>query len=343
MTKPGAPAEDASRPTPEAAESTQVAAAPTEHTPAAQTTVPPVAKPATTTAPEAKAAPEPNMLSRMRSKVTETLGLDEPERAPRRQEAAPQNSAGGEKNSEQPRVTIGRSTPPPKQALLTAVVPAKPSESWRHTPVTPLATPHLQGVVFTLGTSVKLGQGLGPPESAKVRCVVKNYWKAHFCLEAIAWPERLARIFEINTVLYKGNQVIVRYDEGKATRIYALFPTESFADVAAHFQERFGPPTATPRRAVAQFGAPQQTNPTVQWTTVNPPSQDVDVLEIRTFDDASGVLPNFNLGMIELYRADTPTIFGHLYTSDLMILRRKQSAPRSLSSARKSKSVPAKR
>ena len=197
--------------------------------------------------------------------------------------------------------------------------------------------------MFTLGTSQNLGQGLGPAGSARTRCVVKNYWKAHFCLEAIDWPEILGPVFEINTVLYKGKQVIVRYDEGKATRFYALFPSDSFTDVAAHFKERYGPPTATPKRVVAEFGAPRRANPTVQWTSADPASQELNVLEIRTFDDASGVLPNFDLGVIELYRAGAAPIFGHLYTSDLMILRMKQPVPRTRSSAKTASSAPAKR
>ena len=341
MAKPGAPAADAPRPTPAAPESAQTAAAPAEPTPATPAAMPEVSA-APAAAPEAEAAPEPNLLSRVWSTMTKSLGLGEPGKTRREQEAAPRNSAGSEENREQPPATDASPPPPPKPARLAAADPARPAESEQPAPVTPPASPHLRGVVLTLGTSLKLGQSLGPAESAKARCVAKNYWKAHFCLESIDWPERLAKIFEINTILYKGNQVIVRYDEGQSTRFYALFPTESFAAVAAHFKERFGPPTAEPRRVVAEFGAPRRANPTVQWTSADPPSQYLNVLEVRTFDDASGVLPNFDLGVVELYRAGAAPIFGHLYTSDLMILRMKQ-APHTLSSAKSPKSAPAKR
>jgi len=149
-------------------------------------------------------------------------------------------------------------------------------------------------------------------------------------LETISWPESIAQKFNINAILYKGKQVVGRYDESKATRFYALFPTEHFADVAAHFKERFGPPTAKPRRVAIEFGAPRRANPTVQWTSINPPPQGINVLEVRTFDDTSGVLPNFDLGVVELYRPGAPNIFEHLHTSDLSILRMKQSSPPSL-------------
>ena len=347
VAKPSAPADDAPRPTPAAPESTQTEAAPAGPAPAAPVAARPAAEPARAAAPETEAAPEPNLLSRVWSSVTDSLGLGEPEETRQQQEAAPRNSAASENDRQQPPVTDAGPPPPVEQARLAAAAPARPLESMPQAPVTPPVTPpvspHLKGVVLTLGTSLKLGQGLGPAESAKARCVIKNFWKAHFCLEAIDWPESIARIFEINTILYKGKQVIVRYDEGKATRFYALFPTESFADVAFHFKARFGPPTAAPKRVVAEFGAPRRDNMTVQWTSTDPASQDVNVLEVRAFDDASGVLPNFDLGVVELYRAGAPKIFGHLYTSDLMILRMKQSSPHALSSSRKSKSAPAKR
>ena len=341
--RPGQPAQDAPRAAPAAVESTQVVATPAERAPAVPATARPVAKSAAAATPVTEAAPEPNLLSRVWSKVTESLGLDAPEKPDQEPQVSPQYSASS-REIRVPRPAMSKSSsPPPQKARVAKAEPTEPLESTRPAPVTPPTSPHLRGVEFTLGTSLKLGQGHGPVESARTRCVAKNYWKALFCLEAIDWPKSLAPIFEINTLLYKGKQVIVRYDEGKATRFYALFPSESFTDVAAHFQQRYGPPTATPKRVVTEFGAPRRANPTVQWTSADLASQELNVLEIRTFNDASGVLPNFNLGVVELYRADAAPIFGHLYTSDLMILRMKQSSPHTLPSAKKSSSAPAKR
>ncbi len=127
--------------------------------------------------------------------------------------------------------------------------------------------------VLTLGESVYITAAM-PPEPAdpseRSFCVKKNRGAVVFCVEPVDWPAKLARQLRVNSVMYQGAQAIVRYDDGLATRVHAIFPAEAFGVLLAHYTQRFGNPTATSERAIAPFGQPRQPNQVVSWQRMVP-------------------------------------------------------------------------
>ncbi len=198
----------------------------------------------------------------------------------------------------------------------------------------PLPETVLKGVTLSLGQSVSLensyppmGNGIDPHN----RCVKKNRGTTLFCLEAVDWPEKMQADFLVPTILYTGQKAIARYDQGIASRFHALFPTESFARVAAYFHERFGKPTNVWNRSIAPFAQPRQDNPTLAWQSLDPETQVVTVLEIRKYDDSRGGFPDTKRGAVMLYLANTPPIFPQVSSHELMRLSRSRMAPPSAS------------
>lgn len=190
------------------------------------------------------------------------------------------------------------------------------------TAVVPPASPRkLPDAVLTLGESVQLSAATPPePEDPGERnfCVRKNRGAVVFCVEPVDWPTSLAPQMQVSSIMYQGAQAIVRYDDGMATRIHAIFPTASFAALADYYTRRFGKPTATGQRTIAPFAQPRQKNQVVSWQRTDPLTRRRTTLEICKFDDTRGGFPDLRHGAIVLYDAASPPIFPVLSTLDLM-------------------------
>lgn len=175
--------------------------------------------------------------------------------------------------------------------------------------------------VLTLGQSIYITAAM-PPESADPSernfCVKKNRGAVVFCVEPVDWPAKLSRQLRVNSIMYQGAQAIVRYDNGTATRIYAIFPTETHTALITHYTQRFGKPTATSEHAITPFAQPRQSNKVVSWQRIDPLTHEKTTLEIRRYDDTRGSFPDMRYGAILLYNTASPPIFPVLSTLDLM-------------------------
>lgn len=168
----------------------------------------------------------------------------------------------------------------------------------------------LDKVALALGRSAGLGKAApSTPEEpeAGVRCVQTAGGATVVCMEPVDWPEEMAPLVQVKSGMYQGARALVRYDDGKATRLHALFPTDSFDAVVAFLTRRFGPPVKTLDR-----GAAGRTNPTALWMSVDPVTDQVVALEVRKFDDVRGAFPDTARGAMMLFPAATAPVFPRL-------------------------------
>ena len=175
------------------------------------------------------------------------------------------------------------------------------------------------GVSLSLGESVALGRSR--PDAAAQRAVRKKGGRVVFALEAVEWPEDLAGAFAAGTAAIPGGTAVVRYDEGAVTNVRANFDWGAFDAVALHFERKFGPPIELREREIAAPGSGKRANPTAVWRSVDPETERVTTLEVRTFDDARPGFPDTRLGVVLLYRDDSLPIFPELSSLDLMMMR----------------------
>lgn len=187
-----------------------------------------------------------------------------------------------------------------------------------------LSRTSLSGVSLTLGESVSLENSLPPDGGSDEdnRCVKKNRGTTLFCIEPVDWPDALKGKFTVPTILYTGPMAIVRYDQGTASRLHSLFPSDDFEAVVQYFTKRFGPPTEIWKRSIAPLAQPRRENPTVAWRNRDPKTNAVTILELRQFDDTRGGFPDTQRGAAMLYLANSPTIFPQVSSHELMRLKR---------------------
>ena len=165
----------------------------------------------------------------------------------------------------------------------------------------------LDKVALTVGQSAALGKAAPPaPEEpeAGARCVQTAGGATVVCVEPVDWPVEVAPLVQVNSGMYRGAQALVRYDDGKATRLHALFPTQSFDAVVAFCTRRFGPPVKTLDRGTA--GRP---NPTALWMSIDPVTDRVVALEIRKFDDVRNAYRDTDHGAMMLFPASAAPVF----------------------------------
>ena len=200
---------------------------------------------------------------------------------------------------------------------------AKPPRRDRPRPAM-LSRTSLSGVTFALGESVNLENSLPPDGGIDTinQCVKKNRGTTLFCVEPIDWPDALKAKFVVPTILYTGPMAIVRYDQGSASRLHALFPSAEFSTVIDYYQKRYGDPTEIWKRSIAPLAEPRRDNPTVAWRSRDPKTNAVTILEIRQFDDTRGGFPDTNRGAVMLYLANSPSIFPQVSSHELMRLKR---------------------
>ena len=205
-----------------------------------------------------------------------------------------------------------------QEGVETARLPARPASS---VPIPPPPPRLLEGVILTLGETVRLGKdpGKGMEEAGRRRpCLKKKEGALVFCVGPVDWPGEIEHHFDVSTFMYHGKQAITRYDNGAATSYYTLFKTDAFDAVTAYFERRFGKPTEIWERRVKPMASAPLPNPTMLWRSIDPATQTVSVLEVRRFDDARGGFPDMRHGAILLRREDAQPIFPRLSTLELM-------------------------
>ena len=214
--------------------------------------------------------------------------------------------------------------PEPRQATIeTASLTKERDEATDAEPGEPPER-YLKGVPLTIADDLGIGARKFPQTPvarAPENCVRKQRGTILFCVEPVTWPGDIEEHFAVSTFIYRGTSAIVRYDEGESRYIYALFSTDGFEAVGAHFEARYGPPTSTVHRRVTLMAAPRMTSPTMIWKSVDATSGVVTTLEVRKYDDSRGGFADVRHGALLLRSDGTEPIFPRLSTLELMVLR----------------------
>ena len=262
---------------------------------------------------------------------------------PSKKEAAPSGGLFGETQKQGPQLgatTKGSASPAVPAAKSAESKGAEPSGGlWGSTvemaqarplvaapptaPPVPESVP--TGLGFMVGRSLNLDKTAplrGEAQDTSRSCIEKSRGDVVFCVEAANWPQAMENEFTVNTILYTGQQAVIRYDRGKATRMQTLFPSESFDRVVAYFAGHYGPPAEYWTRSIAPLASARRENPTRAWRARNPKTGQIATLEVRKFDDTRGGFPDTRRGVVMLYYQDAPVIFPQVSALELMRLKR---------------------
>lgn len=241
-------------------------------------------------------------------KVLSFIGIFEP----RSGEKAPLAAASAESEETQADAPPAAAPAPAEVASVTAGPAVEPVRT----------RPPLDGVALALG-----GYALGKPKppapaspDSDVRCLEKRGGAMVFCVEGVDWPPEIKAQLRVSSVMYQGAKAVARYVDGRAVRYHAIFPSEAFPALAAHFERDFGPPTDELNREVRPFASSPLANPTLMWRSVGADGR-LTVLEVRKFDDARGGFPDTKRGAAMLFAEDAPPIFPVLSSMDLMLMQ----------------------
>jgi len=173
-----------------------------------------------------------------------------------------------------------------------------------------------------LGDNVKLTQ-LEPTQDGKhIPCFDKSFLARTHCVVDVNWPANLKKVFNGGGVLYNGTKAIVAYDQGRATRLYTLFESNSYEAVVAHFQKKLGPPHFRSIRKIRVLQGPRLANDFVVWHMGKSSSNDGPVtVEIRRYDDVRQTFPDTNSGLVRVYFDHTIPLFKRVSPLDFLSLR----------------------
>ena len=188
----------------------------------------------------------------------------------------------------------------------------------------PIQSAPLIDAKLRLGANIVLGRELDLARQGPAGCIEKSFANAHFCVEPISWPANTANLFKISSAIYIGEQAVVRYDRGRASQAYTMFPVEKFVNVIKHLQKLFGPPSARDIVWMHMLEAPRIPNPTFRWVTKSSDGEVETLLEVRNFDNYRKPYPDTKNGFILLTRKGVPDMFSHLSTMDLMRLEKRR-------------------
>lgn len=165
-----------------------------------------------------------------------------------------------------------------------------------------------------LGTTVYLGDTLDDTST----CFIPEGAAKRICVLPVDWPTETGYLFEVSSILYRGQKAVVRLDdEGHTEAIYGLFPAEQFKRIAGHFTLTFGP-AEQDAPSMALIGNPTARNAVLQWKRINE-GGGTTVLELRANDDLRDILPDESHGVVRLYHQDGEPIFKDVQTSDFLL------------------------
>ncbi len=157
-------------------------------------------------------------------------------------------------------------------------------------------------------------------------CIERALHGSVFCVENLNWPASIASSFATDTAFLLPNEGVVRYENGKASRVYSVFKASDFAKVVKFMQQRFGPPQEREIGWMHMLEAPKLPNTTFRWQAFSADRRDAIVLEVRNYDDLRRSFADMEHGMVRLYRNGSRPVFKHISTMDLMLLQRRRVA-----------------
>lgn len=179
---------------------------------------------------------------------------------------------------------------------------------------------------LVMGGKVLIGTAYDPEKLKKGDCVERPVHASVFCLEPMNWPREIAKKFTEDTAYTLPGEGVVRYENGRLSRAYAVFAAADFADVVKYMQRRFGPPTEREVVWLHMLESPEFPNTTFRWKAKSADRRDIIVLEVRNYDDQRRSFADLHHGMVSLYRDGSRPIFKHISTMDLMLLQRRRVA-----------------
>lgn len=182
----------------------------------------------------------------------------------------------------------------------------------------------LKNIDLYLGTNTVIGHPYQPNAHQSGACIERSLQVSVFCVTDIEWPTEVASSFAQDTAFTLPGEGVVRYENGRVSRVYTPFKASDFAQVVKFMQHRFGPPLEREVVWMHMIEAPKMPNTTFRWRAVSADRRDSVVLEVRNFDDLRRSFADLNRGMVRLYRDGSRPIFKHLSTMDLMLIQRRR-------------------
>lgn len=170
-----------------------------------------------------------------------------------------------------------------------------------------------------IGEDDRLGR-LFDSSDADQKCISRQRGRAQFCQEATDWPATLTDIRGLGA--QEADDLIVRYDDTRATHFRTNFPAEQFDELVARLSERLGQPTRTEEVLAPTLGGPKQVNRIAKWVSHEIGERGKSVLEIRSIDDLLWTLPpDPESGVIRLLYEGSQPIFSVVSRSSLRLAR----------------------
>ncbi len=171
---------------------------------------------------------------------------------------------------------------------------------------------------LTLGPSLQLGRFFNFQTAASRGCFKKGPAPSWFCVDAVTWPASIHDLFSVRSELYRGTMAITRFDKGRLSRVFVVFPQKNFGHVSDYFSRHWGAPSETDELPLALFGLPKTTNKILRWKTTRN-EKSVSLVELREFDNLSGVLPNTRNSVLEIYRKGASPMFEYAERTDFLL------------------------
>ena len=148
-------------------------------------------------------------------------------------------------------------------------------------------------------------------------CFQKGPDYSWFCVDPVGWPDGVRKRFFVRSPLYQGSQAITRFDRGKLTRVFIVFPNEHYTAIRKYLIKHWGQPSNTIDAKMALFGSPGIINRRMRWIS---PGRETEktVVELRQFDDISGMLPSTYISVLEIFEKGAAPMFKYVEQSDFV-------------------------
>jgi len=184
----------------------------------------------------------------------------------------------------------------------------------------------LANIDLYLGNKIAIDAPYNAAEFSRDSCIERSLHGSIFCLKDLKWPAEIGKSFSSDTAYVRPGEGVVRYENGKSSRIYAVFNAADFADVVKYMQHRFGPPQEREIGWMHMLEAPKLPNATFRWQAFSADRREIIILEVRNYDDLRRSFADMDHGMVRLYRSGSRPIFKHISTMDLMLMQRRRVA-----------------
>jgi hypothetical protein len=178
----------------------------------------------------------------------------------------------------------------------------------------------LKGIDLNLGSLVGIGQNLGENLKRSRACFRKGTIKSWFCTVDAKWPDEIRDKLATNSLLYRGEKLVVRYDQEKISRIFLLFRSQEFSKIVAHFVERYGAPTRKIEKFTNLSVDIPKLNRKFSWKSIDATKDNKSTfLEIGNIDDVRASSLDSKFGIVRIYVEGSEPIFKYVSEVDFIL------------------------